>query len=193
MAFRKAESLQAKAGYFNYLGRVQDHEKMLKQPPKMPKPTKFESAINSMDHDWLMEQARQMNQYQGAVNEEDNRAHTEYERRMPSDGMKDIHNAMTETKLRSLISKEHHKIEKRTQKIILKKKNAMQNVRPCQHVGAWRPTKDTLRQPLSEARQDLNRGATVGEYNVTKETYYTNRHFLGAGAETNSGITAYKQ
>merc|ERR1712086_1163357 len=96
-------------------------------------------------------------------------------------------------KLRSLISKEHKKIETKNAKVFLKKKNAMQNVQTTCHAGQWKPTKDVLKQPLSEARQHLNKPSTVGEYNTTKETYYSNRQFLGCGAETNAGITAYKQ
>ena len=189
MAFRKAESLAATSGYFNYLARVKEHEERQKLPPQRPKPTEYEAAVQSMDHEFLMEQARRMNEHQAAANEEEARAIAEYERMQPSDDMRTLHNQMTEAKLRALIKKEKTKIERAEEKVFLRKKNAMQNVRPIGHSKAWKPTKDVLRQPLSEVRHP-SKQQRVSEYNGTKETYYINRHVLGG--ETNAGITAYK-
>jgi hypothetical protein len=154
---------------------IKRYNKGAKIPSFKKTQTEYDAKIATGDTEWLLQQAREMYGGSGSNQVADHRHTAGQSQRAPlSDSLRELHEKMNEAKIGHLEAQRDKLLEDREKQRLKKIKE--QSYKQITHSKSWMPTKNTLKQNLSD--NPTGKGAfesTTNEYNDAKGAYYQNQ------------------
>jgi hypothetical protein len=179
MSFNKAESVAATSGYWRWVGDVEEMRKQRKSYRPKFRMNGTEAAIASLDPDWLLAQARAMND--APRPESDDGATPRSAAPPPGYALcADIFARQQACKADARDAKLARRELRAAERSAAFKKGVMRNLRRATHDAPFMPTKNRNSRPFASPRGYDGGPAGVETYNDAKRGFYhsmdTNHH-----------------
>lgn len=171
MSFQKAESSAATSGYYRWVGECESAAKREKRRRPKFTQTAAQRAVSSLDHAWLLEQARLQNEQSAAESAESSlAASAEYRRPAGHALCADIFERQAVHKARVDAERDRLRAKQRADREEARVRGAMANCIPVAHDRPFMPAPS---KPGQFVEQCTYAGGLEGvaEYNTTKRNF----------------------